>query len=96
MGVVFNPLFRQQFNCYVVSKNAIPTLDLGISSFRNDLPQLHSGLTRLTKRDLRVISDANLVLALIWLSVSEIPGLGSRWLNPKGEAAMVGNLLAPD
>jgi hypothetical protein len=62
---VFDPLIRQQLNCYVVSKNVIPTLDLGVPYFRNDLPQLHSGLTRLTKRDLWVISNANPVLALI-------------------------------
>ena len=62
---MFDPLIRQEINCYVLSKSFIPTLDLGIPSFRNNLPQLHSGLTRLTKRDLWVISDGNLVLALI-------------------------------
>ena len=94
MGVVFDPLFRQRFNSCAPSKSVISTLGLRIPSFRNDLPQLHSGLTSLTKRDLWVISDAILILALIWLSVSEVPGFCSRGLDPKGEAAMIGHLLA--
>lgn len=91
--VVLNPTFRQQFNIYASPKNVISTLNLWVSPLRHDLSRRHCGLSSLSKRDLWVIPDANLILALVWLSISEIPGFSSRGLDPKEEASMVGHLL---